>query len=75
MLFYSRDQNGEVDPYSWHGGAAVLGTGKWTLQKFKEVPREHRANFDSLRSYVEAKHRLLAAGTNGVNYIIHNKMS
>lgn len=49
-IFFSRDHNGRVEPASFHGGAAVtcspppredgLPRGKWTMQIFKEVPRD-----------------------------------
>ena len=41
LLFFSRDDHGEVESLSWHGGADVHGGGeKWTLQRFAEVPAE-----------------------------------
>lgn len=53
VAFFTRSEGsfGRIDPYSWHGGAAVLSAndeevpegkttaGKWTFQKFREVPR------------------------------------
>jgi hypothetical protein len=44
LLFFTRGDDGHVDPYSWHGGAAVrsfsdrANEGKWILQLCKEVP-------------------------------------
>ena len=39
VFFFSRLNDGSVDPMSWHGGADCLsGDGKWTLQLFKELP-------------------------------------
>ena len=34
------------DPLAWHGGLRVRegGIGKWILQKFKELPTEHRGD-------------------------------
>ena len=39
-LFFSRCDDGHIDPRSWHAGMNVLGqhSFKITLQKFKEVP-------------------------------------
>ena len=47
LLFYTLDDVGLVDPYSWHGGAAIgddpWPTGsKWVLQVFKTVPENLR---------------------------------
>merc|ERR1712232_878405 len=40
LLFFTRDADGQVDPYSWHGASAVGANGapKFTAQVFKEVP-------------------------------------
>ena len=40
MLFYHQlPHTGILDLATWHGGAAVTdSSGKWTMQKFKEVP-------------------------------------
>lgn len=46
-IFWTRQDDGEIDRFSWHGGAPLLSSlpgksdifgWKWTLQKFKEVP-------------------------------------
>mmetsp|Transcript_14245 Transcript_14245/g.26473 ORF Transcript_14245/g.26473 Transcript_14245/m.26473 type:complete len:393 (-) Transcript_14245:49-1227(-) len=50
LLFFTFGEDGEVDPLSWHGGAAVgagassgpARGGKWILQVFKEVPGQFR---------------------------------
>ena len=44
LIFFTRLDNGEVDPYSFHGAARVRpgqegSIGKWTLQIFKELPK------------------------------------
>ena len=43
ILFYSRERGGAIDAASWHGGCAVdpASPGKWTCQKFFEVPRKY----------------------------------
>eukprot|EP00928_Gymnodinium_smaydae_P055506 TRINITY_DN39025_c0_g1_i1.p1 TRINITY_DN39025_c0_g1~~TRINITY_DN39025_c0_g1_i1.p1 ORF type:complete len:397 (-),score=71.50 TRINITY_DN39025_c0_g1_i1:612-1742(-) len=43
LVFFTRTDTGEIDPYSWHGGCAVRGgtsaSGlKMTAQAFKQVP-------------------------------------
>jgi hypothetical protein len=45
VIFATRRPDGTVDPNSWHGGAALSpsetpGLGKWTMQKFKEIPAQ-----------------------------------
>eukprot|EP01118_Nematostelium_gracile_P010018 TRINITY_DN3405_c0_g1_i2.p1 TRINITY_DN3405_c0_g1~~TRINITY_DN3405_c0_g1_i2.p1 ORF type:complete len:270 (-),score=52.31 TRINITY_DN3405_c0_g1_i2:123-932(-) len=55
ILFYTRDQNGDIDPFSWHGGVDVLGTGKWTMQLFKEVPEKYRKSEQDWRGYIRSK--------------------
>eukprot|EP01118_Nematostelium_gracile_P007202 TRINITY_DN2331_c0_g1_i1.p1 TRINITY_DN2331_c0_g1~~TRINITY_DN2331_c0_g1_i1.p1 ORF type:complete len:217 (-),score=63.34 TRINITY_DN2331_c0_g1_i1:3-653(-) len=70
VLFYSRDRLGNIDPWSWHGGASVLGTGKWTLQKFKEVPREFRDSEKEFRTFIESKYRIYAGGSVSHNYVV-----
>ena len=43
-VFYSRGPDGDLDAASWHCGMAIHpdAPGKWTLQKFFEVPPEWR---------------------------------
>jgi len=44
-IFWTRNDQGEIDPYSWHGGERLLGSKdvqKCTLQKFKEIPAQFR---------------------------------
>jgi len=67
-VFFSRDHNGKVDPASWHGGAAVLQDpstshpglpkGKWTMQIFKEVPRDAHC---SIEAYAAERWRAIAS--------------
>lgn len=40
ILFFTRTEEGKIDPYSWHGGCAVRhgGASKLTLQAFKQIP-------------------------------------
>ena len=49
VLFYTRTRTGEIDPCSWHGGCAVhpSSCGKWTAQKFFEVPPKYRRGADN----------------------------
>jgi len=53
-IFWTRQDDGEIDPHSWHGGAPVLDdhSWKWTLQKFKEVPVWARGKHDVLAEFV-----------------------
>ncbi|CAJ1459131.1 unnamed protein product [Effrenium voratum] len=74
-LFWTRQDDGEVDRFSWHGGAPVrfLQAGaapcsesstfgwKWTLQKFKEVPVETRSDAAKLASFVRSTRRRIAS--------------
>jgi len=63
FLFYTSSDDGTVDPYSWHGGAAVGnedGEGKWLLQIFKTIPigertPEKMANFVRLRRHMHER--------------------
>jgi prolyl 4-hydroxylase len=70
ILFYSRDVAGDVDPYGWHGGSAVLGTGKWTMQKFKEVPKEFRRNEEDFRNFIRDRHDIVVSSSGAENYIV-----
>mmetsp|Transcript_43849 Transcript_43849/g.103694 ORF Transcript_43849/g.103694 Transcript_43849/m.103694 type:complete len:452 (+) Transcript_43849:38-1393(+) len=59
-LFWTRRNDGSIDPYSWHGGEAVGGAAaKWTLQKFKEVPVEHRSDDAEFAAFVARSRRQL----------------
>lgn len=53
-VFWTRQDDGEIDRHSWHGGAPVPEgeAWKWTLQKFKEVPLPARADPAALASFV-----------------------
>jgi len=64
-IFWTRQDDGEVDRFSFHGGAPVVFSGraeegvgsvasgwKWTLQKFKEVPLETRHSPAALADFV-----------------------
>jgi len=70
-IFWTRQDDGEIDRFSWHGGAPVhrepqsaqrilrpemLGW-KWTLQKFKEVPIDKRGSADNLAEFVRRTRR------------------
>ena len=48
VLFYSRTRRGELDANAWHGGCVVHpdSPGKWTAQKFFEVPPKYRRGAD-----------------------------
>jgi len=53
VLFWTRRCDGSIDPHSWHGGESVgLGSTKWTLQKFKEVPVAVRSQPKDLAGFV-----------------------
>jgi hypothetical protein len=58
-VFYSRDADGHPDPGAWHGGMAIHADapGKWTLQKFFEVPPEFRPREDDHESIAAARLR------------------
>jgi len=53
-IFWTRQDDGEIDRHSWHGGAPVPEgeAWKWTLQKFKEVPLSARQDPASLANFV-----------------------
>lgn len=67
-IFFSRDHNGAIDPASWHTGAAVLSEpsvfheglprGKWSMQVFKEVPRDADCGFEA---YAAQRWRAIAS--------------
>ena len=42
VIFFTCDEDGEIDPLTWHGADAVNASeqteDKWTLQIFKELP-------------------------------------
>mmetsp|Transcript_12020 Transcript_12020/g.37013 ORF Transcript_12020/g.37013 Transcript_12020/m.37013 type:complete len:113 (-) Transcript_12020:15-353(-) len=70
-LFWSLNDDGEIDATSWHGGARVVrgaprrdywDAGKWTLQSFREVPPRFRGA--ARRSFVAAS-RTTEAGEGG----------
>lgn len=42
VVFFHEHPNGSPDPFAWHAGCAPLSNHKWTMQKFKEMPREFR---------------------------------
>lgn len=44
VVFYSMGAEGAVDPATFHFGASITapGPGKWTMQFFKELPRDVR---------------------------------
>ena len=59
LMFYTLGDDGTVDPFSWHGGAAVgaepqPGEGKWVLQLFKTVPLSLRSP-EATRRFVAAR--------------------
>jgi len=56
VLFWTRRDDGEIDPYSWHGGERVTAGAKWTMQKFKEVPKSARSPTE-LPVFVRASRR------------------
>uniref|UniRef100_A0A7S4V2G0 Cytochrome b5 heme-binding domain-containing protein n=1 Tax=Alexandrium monilatum TaxID=311494 RepID=A0A7S4V2G0_9DINO len=53
-VFWTRQDDGEIDRHSWHGGAPVPegDCWKWTLQKFKEVPGSVRQDPAALADFV-----------------------
>jgi len=58
VLFWTRRDDGSIDPCSWHGGEEVGDLcAKWTLQKFKEVPVVARKNEEALASFVATTRR------------------
>jgi len=62
-VFWTRLDDGEIDRHSWHGGSPVPKEGdwKWTLQKFKEVPKGVREDPAALSEYVSATRRAALA--------------
>lgn len=61
VIFWTRQSDGSIDPYSWHGGEAVgEQCAKWTMQKFKEVPLDSRECPTKLAAFVaESRRRIL----------------
>ena len=55
VIFFTRGDDGAVDPMSWHGGARVCAAGdfggKWMLQIFKTLPPEIRSQKDLLKCF------------------------
>jgi len=65
-VFWTRQNDGEIDPHSWHGGAPLpCGDAmKCTLQKFKEVPRDVRSDPGLLAKFVSQSRRPAAESSN-----------
>ncbi len=42
VVFYHNQLNGDADPLAYHGGCNPESGEKWTLQKFKELPKQYR---------------------------------
>merc|ERR1712187_141444 len=67
VAFFTRSKksDGMVDKHSWHGGAAVKQlrpeSGKWTLQKFREVPAGGESSIEDYAS----RHGVLLPGYGG----------
>ena len=53
-IFYTRGEDAEVDPLSFHFGAAVLTPGKekWTCQIFKALPEAARRSAEERRAFM-----------------------
>lgn len=82
LLFFTFGEDGEVDPLSWHGGAAVRAGassgpargGKWILQVFKEVPKHFRK--PEARAWYTAAHRSVPEFVyNGVRHRVGHSIS
>lgn len=64
-LFFTRDENGEVDPCSFHGGESVFDIAessipykKVVINLFKEVGRDKFSSFDEFRDCIKQLHPL-----------------
>jgi hypothetical protein len=57
-IFYTRGEDAEVDPLSFHFGAAVLTPGKekWTCQIFKALPEAARMSVEERRAFMRRVH-------------------
>lgn len=57
-IFYTRGEDAEVDPLSFHFGAAVLTPGKekWTCQIFKALPEAARRSAEERRAFMRRVH-------------------
>ena len=75
VLFYSRNFDGQIDPYSWHGGAIVAGTGKWTMQKFKEIPKEFRRKESLVKCWMNDRYKVLASSSPNEIFIVEGDES
>ena len=42
IVFYHNQLNGDADTMAYHGGCNPQSGEKWTLQKFKELPKQYR---------------------------------
>eukprot|EP00929_Paragymnodinium_shiwhaense_P094547 TRINITY_DN55158_c0_g1_i1.p1 TRINITY_DN55158_c0_g1~~TRINITY_DN55158_c0_g1_i1.p1 ORF type:complete len:459 (-),score=100.33 TRINITY_DN55158_c0_g1_i1:108-1418(-) len=53
-VFWTRQDDGEIDRHSWHAGAPVPqgGEWKWTIVKFKEVPKPLRNDLSAVSKFV-----------------------
>lgn len=55
IMFFTTDDDGKVDPMSWHGGARVCAAGdfggKWMLQIFKTLPPDIRSREDLIKRF------------------------
>lgn len=78
-LFWSLDDDGLVDPYSFHAGARVLSSrddddeqskcqGKWTLQSFRQLPTRCRLDDQAKTSFLRASRRRLAGGSRHLRF-------
>ena len=64
-VFYTRGIDGEIDPRSFHFGAAVRTPqkDKWTCQIFKALPEGAREAADERRAFLQAVHPLMTASS------------
>lgn len=81
-LFWSLDDDGDLDARTFHGGCRVLTEsvdnrrfwhqGKWTLQSFKQVPVTLRAEQNALDrlAFLHTSRRCLAGAAGGIRFTV-----
>jgi len=81
FLTRSLASDGAIDPRSWHAGAAVVpndedsaDVGKWTLQKFREVPLDP-TNACSVKDFAIQHSTLLPGCSGGVRFDVEESTS
>jgi hypothetical protein len=78
LIFFSRGDDGAVDPCSFHGGAAVgveAADGKWVMQLCKEVPFGARGRAAQATFVTARRRHALEYFTRGGDVVEHANAS